>query len=107
MPWLFTQMGTNPTYTVNMADRLTGLHAVYAVTAGLFREKTGLGNHEVPMFESVAFILGDHLAGHSYEPRDSASFYRRALARRPYVTSDGYICVLVYNDKQWRVFTNN
>ncbi len=109
MPWLFTQMGANPTYTpVNMADRLTGLHAVYAVTAGLFRrEKTGLGESiEVPMFESVAhFILGDHLAGHSYEPRDSASFYRRALARRPYVTSDGYICVLVYNDKQWRSFS--
>src|SRR4029079_5036761 len=24
--------------------------------------------------------------------------------RRPYKTSDGYICVIVYNDKQWENF---
>jgi crotonobetainyl-CoA:carnitine CoA-transferase CaiB-like acyl-CoA transferase len=27
-----------------------------------------------------------------------------AKGRRPYETKDGYICVLVYNDKQWRAF---
>jgi crotonobetainyl-CoA:carnitine CoA-transferase CaiB-like acyl-CoA transferase len=32
--------------------------------------------------------------------------YARMLAkgRRPYETRDGYVCVLVYNDKQWRAF---
>ena len=32
--------------------------------------------------------------------------YARMLAkeRRPYETKDGYVCVLVYNDKQWRAF---
>ncbi len=90
-----------------MADRLTGLHAVYAVTAGLYqREKTGEGDAiEVPMFESFShFVLGDHLAGYTYEPAESSSFYRRALARRPYITTDSYICALVYNDKQWVSF---
>jgi crotonobetainyl-CoA:carnitine CoA-transferase CaiB-like acyl-CoA transferase len=27
-----------------------------------------------------------------------------AKERRPYETKDGYVCVLVYNDKQWRAF---
>ena len=27
-----------------------------------------------------------------------------AKDRRPYETKDGYVCVLVYNDKQWRAF---
>jgi crotonobetainyl-CoA:carnitine CoA-transferase CaiB-like acyl-CoA transferase len=32
--------------------------------------------------------------------------YARLLAphRRPYATSDGYICLLIYNDKHWRNF---
>jgi crotonobetainyl-CoA:carnitine CoA-transferase CaiB-like acyl-CoA transferase len=27
-----------------------------------------------------------------------------AKERRPYETKDGYVCVLIYNDKQWRAF---
>jgi crotonobetainyl-CoA:carnitine CoA-transferase CaiB-like acyl-CoA transferase len=57
------------------------------------------------MFESVAhFVLGDHLAGFSWDPPDGDGGYQRLLARRPYRTSDGYLCVLVYNDKQWKSF---
>jgi len=94
---------------VTLADRLTGLHAVYAVTAALFhRERTGEGQSvEVPMFESaVQFVLSDHLAGASFEPRLGPTGYARLLAehRRPYATSDGFVCVLVYNDKQWKSF---
>ena len=68
IPWLATRNGADaPRYApVNLADRLTGLHAVYAVTSALFhRERTGQGQAvEVPMFESVAhFVLGDHSAG--------------------------------------------
>jgi crotonobetainyl-CoA:carnitine CoA-transferase CaiB-like acyl-CoA transferase len=108
VPWLVSRTGAEPNYApVNLADRLTGLHAVYAVTAALFhRERAGRGQSvEVPMFESVAhFVLGDHIAGYSYEPPIAEAGYARLLARRPYRTSDGYLCVLVYNDKQWRSF---
>src|SRR5581483_2384557 len=109
IPWLAAQRGGEaPNYApVNLADRLTGLHAVYAVTAALFhRERGGLGQAiEVPMFEAVAhFVLGDHSAGLTYDPPLGGPAYARLLARRPYATRDGYLCVLVYNDKQWRSF---
>jgi crotonobetainyl-CoA:carnitine CoA-transferase CaiB-like acyl-CoA transferase len=61
----------------------------------------------VPMFESVAhFVLGDHLAGFTWDPAQGAGGYQRLLARKPYPTSDGYLCVLVYNDKQWKSFAS-
>ena len=108
VPWLVAQTGASPNYApVNLADRLTGLHAVYSVTAALFqRSRTGRGQSiEVPMFESVAhFVLGDHLAGFSWDPPAGAGGYERLLARKPYPTSDGHLCVLVYNDKQWKSF---
>ncbi|HXF18317.1 MAG TPA: CaiB/BaiF CoA-transferase family protein, partial [Burkholderiales bacterium] len=110
VPWLVAQTGAAPNYApVNLADRLTGLHAVYAVTAALFqRSRTGRGESiEVPMFESVAhFVLGDHLAGFTWDPAEGPGGYQRLLARKPYPTSDGYLCVLVYNDKQWKSFAS-
>ena len=109
LPWLASREGAEaPRYVpVNLADRVTGLHVVYAVTAALFqRERTGQGQSvEVPMFESIAhFVLGDHLAGLSWEPAIGPTGYPRLAHRRPYATSDGYLCVLVYNDKQWKSF---
>ncbi len=99
-----------PSYApVNLADRVTGLHAVYAVTAALFhRERTGQGQSvEVPMFESLAhFVLGDHSAGLTFDPPSGDAGYARLLARKPYQTSDGYLCILVYNDKQWKSFSD-
>jgi crotonobetainyl-CoA:carnitine CoA-transferase CaiB-like acyl-CoA transferase len=109
LPAMGLQSGAaEPRYApVNLADRVTGLHAVYAVTAALFhRARTGAGQSvEVPMFESVAhFVLGDHLAGLSFEPPLGDTGYQRLVHRRPYATRDGYLCVLVYNDKQWKSF---
>jgi crotonobetainyl-CoA:carnitine CoA-transferase CaiB-like acyl-CoA transferase len=109
LPWLASRNGTTaPQYApVNLADRVTGLHATYAVTAALFyRERTGEGQSvEVPMYESVAqFVLGDHLAGLSYQPPIGGTGYARLQERRPYATKDGWLCVLVYNDKQWSKF---
>jgi crotonobetainyl-CoA:carnitine CoA-transferase CaiB-like acyl-CoA transferase len=109
IPWLASRHGAEPPRyaPVNLADRLTGLHAVYAVTSALFhRERTGQGQAvEVPMFESVAhFVLGDHSAGLTFDPPVAHAGYARLLARRPYRTRDGHICVLVYNDKQWKSF---
>jgi crotonobetainyl-CoA:carnitine CoA-transferase CaiB-like acyl-CoA transferase len=102
--------GGDPRYVpATMADRTVGLHAVYAVAAALFhRERTGEGQEiEIPMFEAMTeFVLGDHMGGMTFEPPLGTTGYPRLLARhrRPYRTSDGHICVVIYNDKQWRNF---
>src|SRR5471030_2988789 len=54
-----------------VADRITGLNAVNAVTTALFhRERTGRGQAvEVTMFECLSqFVLGDHMGGKTFEP---------------------------------------
>jgi len=108
VPGLAGDDGAQPRYApINLADRVTGLHVVYAVTAALYqRERSGHGQAvEVPMFESVAhLVLGDHMAGLTWEPPIGPTGYLRLAHRRPYATKDGYLCVLVYNDKQWRSF---
>jgi len=111
VPWLMQQFGApEPCYTpMSLADRVTGLHVVYAVNAALYaRERTGQGQHvEVAMFESVAhFILADHLAGQTFIPAIGDAGYDRLISpdRRPYKTADGYLCVLIYNDKHWKNF---
>jgi crotonobetainyl-CoA:carnitine CoA-transferase CaiB-like acyl-CoA transferase len=111
MSWLFQKYtGGEPGYApVALADRVTGLNAAYAVCAALYaREKTGRGQAvDVPMLEAITqFILGDHMAGLTYVPPQGDPGYARFLTphRRPYRTKDGYLCVLIYNDKQWRSF---
>jgi crotonobetainyl-CoA:carnitine CoA-transferase CaiB-like acyl-CoA transferase len=59
------------------------------------------------MFESLLqTVMGEHMGGYTYLPKLGEPGYARMLAkeRRPYETRDGYVCVLVYNDKQWRAF---
>ena len=111
IPWLMQQYGApEPCYApVTLADRVTGLHVVSAVTAALYaRERTGRGQAvEVAMFEALTqFVLADHMAGRTFEPPLGPAGYPRLLTRhrRPYRTSDGYLCVLIYNDKHWRNF---
>ncbi len=111
IPWLMQQYGApEPAYApTTLSDRVTGLHAVYAVTAALYaREKTGQGQAiVVPMFEAMAqFVLGDHTAGLTFEPPLGEPGYARLLTthRKPYATADGMLCVLIYNDKHWRSF---
>lgn len=111
VPWLMQQYdGGEPRYVpVTLADRLTGIHAAYAVCAALYaREKTGRGQSvDVPMFEStVQFVLGDNMAGLTFEPSAGDAGYARLLTpnRRPYRTKDGFLCVVIYNDKQWQSF---
>ncbi len=92
-----------------LADRVVGLNAVGAILATLVhRERTGVGQRvDIPMFETMAgVVMGDHLGGLTYEPPLDQGGYARHLSpdRRPYKTSDGYICVIVYNDKQWDKF---
>jgi crotonobetainyl-CoA:carnitine CoA-transferase CaiB-like acyl-CoA transferase len=51
-------------------------------------------------------VLGEHLGGYTFDPPVGGPGYLRLLARdrRPYATRDGYVCALIYNDKQWRAF---
>jgi crotonobetainyl-CoA:carnitine CoA-transferase CaiB-like acyl-CoA transferase len=111
LPSIFADAGADrPRYVPTaIADRITGLAAVNAVTAALYcRERTGNGQAvEVPMFETlVHMVLGDHMSGRTFEPPMAPFRYERMLAphRVPYATQDGYVCVLIYNDKHWRSF---
>ncbi|HEX7783014.1 MAG TPA: CoA transferase [Sphingobium sp.] len=99
-----------PTYLATVvADKVAGLTGAYAVMAALYaRERTGLGQEiEVPMFETlVSFATVEHLCGSLFVPPLGPPEYPRATseARRPYKTADGYIGVMIYNDKHWRSF---
>ena len=110
LPALTGRMTGEPRYTpAVIADRIVGLSAVHAILAALLhRDRTGEGQSiEVPMFETMAqFVLGDHMGGRTFEPAIGPAGYPRVLAadRRPYRTKDGYICALVYTDKQWDAF---
>jgi len=111
LPWLSKEAGAEvPRYVpATLADRSVGLHVVNAVCAALYRrEKSATGQRvDVPMFESLLqTVMGEHMGGYTYLPQMGPPGYARMLAkeRRPYETKDGYVCVLVYNDKQWRAF---
>jgi len=111
LPWLYAAAGgSSPRFVpLAIADRITGLATVNAVTSALYcRERTGIGQAvEVPMFETLTqLLLSDHMAGHTFDPPVMPPEYGRMFAphRAPYATSDGYICLLIYNDKHWRAF---
>ncbi len=59
-----------------IADKVSGLHALYAVLAALFHHaRTGEGQFiEVPMLESItAFTLAEHLFGMTFVPPNGKS----------------------------------
>ncbi len=95
-----------------MADKVSGLTALYATIMALYhRERTGEGQEvEVGMFETMAsFMLVEHANGAMFTPKLGPAFYPRAVApnRRPYRTADGYIAALIYNDKHWSAFVGS
>ena len=111
LPALMAETGDGtPRYVPNaLVDRIVGLTAVGAICASLVdRARTGRGQRvDIPMFETMAgFVMGDHMGGLTYEPPLDKGGYARHLSRdrRPYKTSDGYLSVIVYNDKQWESF---
>jgi crotonobetainyl-CoA:carnitine CoA-transferase CaiB-like acyl-CoA transferase len=111
LPWLLRESGAeSPRFVpATIADRSVALHVVNAVCAALYsREKTGKGQRvDVPMFESLLqTVLGEHMGGFTFEPQLGEGGYTRILSkhRRPYETQDGYVCVLIYNDKHWKAF---
>jgi crotonobetainyl-CoA:carnitine CoA-transferase CaiB-like acyl-CoA transferase len=113
VPWLSERQGAgSPRYTpLLLADRSVGQQVASVVTAALYaREKTGKGQRvDVPMFEHLLqIVMGEHMAGQTFEPPLGEAGYARMLTpyRRPYRTSDGYVCTLIFNDKQWKGFAD-
>jgi crotonobetainyl-CoA:carnitine CoA-transferase CaiB-like acyl-CoA transferase len=111
LPWLLQKQGApEPRYApMIVADRSVGQQVASAVSAALYhREKSGKGQRvDVPMWEHLLqIVLSDHLGGYTFEPQQGEAGYIRILSpdRRPYQTSDGYVCALIYNDKQWKAF---
>ena len=91
------------------ADKVSGLHAIYAVLAAqIHRLRTGEGQHvEVPMFESLAsFNLVEHLCDMTLVPPTGDWGYARQLdpTRQPMRTSDGWVAVAPYVDERWLRF---
>jgi crotonobetainyl-CoA:carnitine CoA-transferase CaiB-like acyl-CoA transferase len=104
------QAESEPRYLpLTIADRSVGLYAFGVIAAALYaRTQTGKGQCvDIPMFETmVPYVLGDHLYGHKFVPSQGEFGYPRLMAknRRPYKTKDGYVCCLIYTDRQWKIF---
>ena len=89
-----------------IADKVAGLHAAYAVLAGIIhRLRTGEGQRiEIPMMESFAhFMLLEHLGGQTFDPPNGPICYFRQVDpdRQPFPTSDGYVSIVPYTDDSW------
>jgi crotonobetainyl-CoA:carnitine CoA-transferase CaiB-like acyl-CoA transferase len=90
-----------------MADKITGHVLAGAIGMALYhRERSGRGQAlHVPMLDTVlAFLLPEHLWGHSINEPDQGIGYTRMLTphRRPYATADGFLCIIAVTDEQWR-----
>lgn len=107
---LQTVAAGEPRYVPSIiADKITAVHAAYAITLALFhRERSGRGQSVgVPMMETmVAFNSAEHLGGCVFEPPEGRMGYEpvRQGMRRPFKTRDGWLCVLPYTDTNWRRF---
>jgi len=110
IPHLQELMTGKPDFAATIiADKVSGLTALYATMMALFhRERTGEGQEvEVSMFETMAsFMLVEHASGQLFTPTLGPANYHRVVARnrKPYKTKDGYVAALVYNDKHWNAF---
>jgi crotonobetainyl-CoA:carnitine CoA-transferase CaiB-like acyl-CoA transferase len=104
---LQTIVSDEPRYMPSIiADKITGVHAAYAIALALFhRERTGQAQAvSIPMMETmVAFTMQEHLGGAVFEPQQGTMGYDpvRQAMRRPYRTRDGFLCLLPYTDPHW------
>jgi len=94
-----------------IADKVSGLHAAYAVLAAVIHQiRTGEGQYvEVPMFESFThFSLEEHLYGATFDPPVESIVYTRQAepTRQPFPTADGHVAIVPYSDADWgQLFT--
>lgn len=103
------QTGEPQYFPTIAADKTTGIIAAMAILAALTgRASSGRGAVvEIPMFECMAgFNLVEHLYGRQFAPPRGEMGYPRVLSthRRPYRTSDGFICMMPYTDAHWSAF---
>ena len=107
---LAEMQGGEPAYLPTVvADKSCALFATQAVLMALVaRGRDGHGSYvEMPMFEAmVNFTLVEHFSGQHFRPALGPAGYSRMLStwRRPYKTSDGYVCIVPYSDLHWRKF---
>jgi len=88
-----------------IADKVSAMFIVNGVLAALVHRATsGLGQRvEVPMFDAtLAFNLVEHLSGAAVPGEPPG--YSRILTRNrgPHRTTDGWIAMLPYSEKNWR-----
>ncbi|WP_408011229.1 CaiB/BaiF CoA transferase family protein [Pseudalkalibacillus sp. A8] len=104
------EMTGTPQYLATvLGDKTAGLVGLSSILAALFsREKSGEGQEiEVPMFETmVSYTMIEHMYGETFSPPIGRTYYSRVTSsyRKPYKTKNGYIGVMIYNDKQWESF---
>ena len=102
--------GGEPSYLPTViADKSCALFATQAVLIALVaRGRHGRGCYvEVPMLEAmVNFTLVEHFYGLHFRPPLGEPGYSRMLTtwRRPYRTTDGYVCIVPYSDAHWSDF---
>ena len=107
---LAEMQGGEPAYLPTViADKSCALFATQAVLMALVaRGRDGCGSYvEMPMFEAmVNFTLVEHFFGQHFRPTLGEAGYSRLLStwRRPYKTTDGYVCIVPYSDQHWRNF---
>ena len=107
---LSEMQGHEPAYMPTViADKTCALFTVQAILMALVaRGQHGCGAFvEVPMLEAmVNFTLVEHFYGALFRPPLSEPGYARLVTkwRRPYKTTDGYVCVVPYTDQHWRKF---
>jgi crotonobetainyl-CoA:carnitine CoA-transferase CaiB-like acyl-CoA transferase len=105
--WLNATIAGEPRFVpMAICDKLVGQMLAGAVGMALAcRERTGIGQEvHVPMLESmIAFNMVEHLwHGILAEPEKGLGYPRMLTPhRRPYPTSDGYVCLLATTDQQW------
>lgn len=88
------------------ADKVSGLHAIYATLAALrHRDRTGEAVHvEVPMFECItSFLFEEHFYEAAFDPPVGPYCYQRQVdpSRQPVRTKDGWITIAPYVDHRW------
>ncbi|QIE45965.1 CoA transferase [Pseudohalocynthiibacter aestuariivivens] len=107
---MFQRTTGKPAYVPSMiSDKIVGQMAALAIASAAFRVAThGVGCEvEVPMYETmVAFNLAENFSAAAFEPPLSDFGWARSISpmRKPFPTSDGYVCILPYTDQNWRDF---
>jgi crotonobetainyl-CoA:carnitine CoA-transferase CaiB-like acyl-CoA transferase len=97
-----------PSYVPTIiCDKVAGLYLAQAILGALYKKsQSGEGMHiEIPMFEAnFAFLMLEHLSGHTYSPPIDDLGYKRVLSRKPVQTKDGWMTHGVYTLEHWKKF---